>query len=420
MKRYKFLIVFLLFIGNVQITFSQDELHIRNGLKNFYSKLKNAKGNQLIVAFLGGSITEADNGWRDKVFVWLQQQYPAVSLTQINAGIGGTGSDLGVYRLYEQVLKYKPDLLFIEFAVNDFDVPRDKLLKSIEGIVLKTLAAGHTDICFIYTFNDKSYSKYINDSLPNSVAVMEEVATYYNLPSINVGLTIAKLIEQGRMFLKGPKPVAGDSTFFSGDGVHPYPETGHLNYFKTISASLEKIFITNPVQKKIKSKPYFSNALQKAGMQDFQPYMMQGAIQQAATAGDDVMKPFLKMLPHTFLLNDTAQQIAFSFIGNRIGFMDILAPSSAELTVYIDDEKPRYINRFDEYCFYFSRMHWFFIEGLTEGRHTIRIKLSSQQPDKFLMLDKNKDKSSVDKREEYQKYIWRAGKILVDGWLGRK
>lgn len=419
MNTHKFIIAVLLFTCAAQITFSQDDLNIRNGLKRFYSKLKNANGNQITVAFLGGSITQADNGWRDKVFVGLQQQYPAAVLKQINAGIGGTGSDLGVYRLDEQVLKYKPDLLFIEFAVNDFDVPREKLLKSIEGIILKTLATGHTDICFIYTFSDKCYSKYIHDSLPNSVAVMEEVATNYNLPSINAGLNIAQLIKQKKLFLKGSKPVIGDSTFFSGDGVHPYPETGHLNYFQTISSSIQKIFIANPVQKKIKKKPYFSNALQNASMQDIQSYMMQGTIQLAATTGDDVAKPFLNLMPHTLLLTDTTQQIVCSFIGNRIGFMDILAPSSSELTVYIDDSKPRYINRFDEYCFYFSRMHWFFIEGLTNGRHTIRIRLSSPQPDKFLMLDKNKHKSSVDNPEEYQKYSWRAGKILADGWVGK-
>jgi len=419
MKKYKFLIAILLFTGAAQIAFSQDDLHIRNGLKRFSSKIKKTNGNQLTVAFLGGSITQADNGWRDKVFVWLQQQYPAVRLKQINAAIGGTGSDLGVYRMDEQVMKYKPDLLFIEFAVNDGDAPREKILKAVEGIILKALAGGKTDICFVYTLQEKFYNQYVHDSLPASVAAMEELANYYHLPSINVGLPVTAFIKKGKAFLTGPKPVSGDSTFFSGDGTHPYPETGHLFYFQTISSSLEKIFKTNPAQKKLKSKPYFSNALQKAGMQDIKPYMLQGGIQQAATTGDDVAKPFLNLMPNTILLSDTAQQIAFSFIGSRIGFMDILAPSSAQLTVYIDDDKPRYINRFDEYCFYFSRMHWFFIEGLTDGRHSIRIKLSSQQPDKFLMLDKSRIKSSVDKPEEYQKYIWRGGKILVDGWIGR-
>ena len=36
----------------------------------------------------------------------------------LNAVISGTGSDLGAFRVSEQLLKYKPDLIFIEFAVN--------------------------------------------------------------------------------------------------------------------------------------------------------------------------------------------------------------------------------------------------------------------------------------------------------------
>jgi hypothetical protein len=219
--------------------------------------------------------------------------------------------------------------------------------------------------------------------------------------------------------LKGPAYRSGDSSFFSGDGVHPYPETGHLQYFKTISAGLKKIFAANPTQKKIKSKPYFSNALQKAGMKDIQPYMLQGNIQEAAITGDEVAAKFASQMPHTILLNDTAQQIAFRFTGSRIGFMDILTPSSGEITVYVDEEKPRMINRFDKYCFYFSRMHWFFIEGLSPGTHSIRIKLSPQQPDKFLLLEEGKEISSLEKQEEYKKFSWRAGKILTDDWIGK-
>lgn len=403
-----------------QATHFPQELSIRNGLKNFHYKLKHNKGDTINVAFLGGSITQADNGWRDKTFAWLQQQNPTIKLKQINAGIGGTGSDLGVYRLDEQVLQYKPDMLFIEFAVNDADAPRAAILKAIEGIVRKTKAKNcHTDICFVNTFYEAFYKQYLQNKLPASVSAMEEIAAYYQLPSINVGLPIVDLLNKKSIFLKGASYRSGDSSFFSGDGVHPYPETGHQQYFQTVSSSLKKIFAANPTQKKVKSKPYFSNVLQKAGMKNLQPYMLQGNIQQASAAGDAVAAKFASLMPQTIILNDTAQQITFRFTGSRIGFMDVLTPSSGEITVYVDEEKPRMINRFDKYCFYFSRMHWFFIEGLSAGTHSIRIKLSPQQPDKFLLLEQGKEKSTLEKPEEYKKYSWRAGKILTDGWIGK-
>ena len=36
-----------------------------------------------------------------------------------NAGIGGTGSDFGITRLYDDVVSRDPDIVFVEFSVND-------------------------------------------------------------------------------------------------------------------------------------------------------------------------------------------------------------------------------------------------------------------------------------------------------------
>src|SRR4051794_5378254 len=93
-----------------------EEFTARKGLPNFLWKLLHTK-DTVTIAYLGGSITEAKNGWRDQTFAWLQKQYPKVAFKQIDAAIGGTPSSLGAYRLNEHVLKYKPDLLFVEFAV---------------------------------------------------------------------------------------------------------------------------------------------------------------------------------------------------------------------------------------------------------------------------------------------------------------
>ena len=89
----------------------------RGGLPNVLAKLK-TKGAEIRIGYLGGSIT-AQEGWRPKTLAWFQKTYPDAKVRQINAAIGGTGSDLGVYRLKQDVLDHKPDLLFVEFAVND-------------------------------------------------------------------------------------------------------------------------------------------------------------------------------------------------------------------------------------------------------------------------------------------------------------
>ncbi len=66
---------------------------------------------------------------------------PKAAFTEINAAIGGTGSDLGVYRLKQDVLDHKPDLMFVEFAVNDGATEPEQIYRSMEGIVRQTWRA---------------------------------------------------------------------------------------------------------------------------------------------------------------------------------------------------------------------------------------------------------------------------------------
>ncbi|MBM4038133.1 MAG: SGNH/GDSL hydrolase family protein, partial [Planctomycetes bacterium] len=62
----------------------------RGGLGNLFAKLKG--DGAVTIAYFGGSITAA-NGWRPKTLKWFQQSWPKVKFTEVNAAIGGTGSD---------------------------------------------------------------------------------------------------------------------------------------------------------------------------------------------------------------------------------------------------------------------------------------------------------------------------------------
>ncbi|TAH08999.1 MAG: SGNH/GDSL hydrolase family protein [Sphingobacteriia bacterium] len=411
----KCVVLFLLAFTSSKAQVSSNILIQRNGLSNFANKINQLHKNDTItIAFIGGSITQAEHGWRDHTFTWFKKQYPAIAFKQINAAIGGTGSDLGVYRLSEQVLKYKPDLLFVEFAVNDYDFSRTSILRSMEGIVRKTIIANSaTDICFVYTITSDMYELYKKDSTPHTVKIMEEIADHYKIPSVNLGLNITRLVNTKQLFLTGNKPVLNDSIFFSADGVHPYPETGHLEYFKTLSVSLTKLLAPKKKLKHKLIKPFYSDALQYSSMIDITADMQKKPIELVRKYPSDLGNAFTDKMPNLLLLNDTAQEISFQFKGDRIGFMDVLAPSSAQITAYIDNDPPRYINRFDRFCFYFSRPHWFFIDGLTNSSHRIRIKISTNQPDKFLLLEKGKNKGDLKDIDDYNKFIWRVGKILV-------
>ena len=83
------------------------EFHARDGLPNVLAKLRASK--TVKIAYFGGSITEA-NGWRTKTLAWFRKQWPKADISEINAAIGGTGSNLGVYRLQQDALRFQPDL----------------------------------------------------------------------------------------------------------------------------------------------------------------------------------------------------------------------------------------------------------------------------------------------------------------------
>jgi hypothetical protein len=148
------------------------ECRERGGLPNVYAKLK--AGKEVRIAYLGGSITE-QNGWRPKTLDWYRKQFPTAHIVEINAAIGGTGSDLGVYRVRQDVLGHQPDLLFVEFAVNDSGAPVDRILKAMEGIVRQTWRAQPTtDICFVYTLTEGMLGDLEGGKFPRAASVMEQ------------------------------------------------------------------------------------------------------------------------------------------------------------------------------------------------------------------------------------------------------
>lgn len=83
-------------------------------------------GERLTVVFFGGSLTWSANatepnvtGFRGLMAKYLTEQYPKAHFTFVDAAIGGTGSNLGMFRLERDVLSKKPDLVFLDFACND-------------------------------------------------------------------------------------------------------------------------------------------------------------------------------------------------------------------------------------------------------------------------------------------------------------
>ena len=71
------------------------------------------------IGYIGGSLTEGGSAWMRMTKLYLEEKMPDKEIVTINAGKGGTRSNYGAARFMEDIGQYNPDLVFIEFSVND-------------------------------------------------------------------------------------------------------------------------------------------------------------------------------------------------------------------------------------------------------------------------------------------------------------
>lgn len=122
------------------IELSQLNVGNRVRLANVIKKAQS--GENITVAYLGGSITQGSSAGNELCYAkltsdWLQEQFPDITVNYVNAGIGATGSFIGVHRADGDVIAQNPDLVFVEFAVNDTTENTERNTNSYDSLVRK-------------------------------------------------------------------------------------------------------------------------------------------------------------------------------------------------------------------------------------------------------------------------------------------
>ncbi|MGC4100348.1 SGNH/GDSL hydrolase family protein [Ferruginibacter sp.] len=390
LKKNKWIIIFCLLAMPIALQAQQDSLLAakeftpRGGLPNFFAKIK--AGKPVKIAFLGGSITRAGNGYRDQIQTWFKAQYPAVQFEEIMAAVSGTGSDFGACRVKKQVIDHQPDLVFVEFAVNDNRVPMLFVRERIEGIVRQIWKAGkHTDICFIYTFAAENLPLLQQHIFPTSVTAMETIADHYNIPSIHMGLAVIEEIDKGKLLMSGKREEQTSVPLFSIDGVHPLPETGHKIYTQVLSKYLLMMQDNIAAVKHVLPEAVEKNNWSNAGMISFNKRSARftGAWNQvdSITKG----KEYYPLQPQVYATAAADASLTVKFKGTRFGLADIMGPGTAAIEITIDDQQPRVINRFDAFSTYY-RLNYFIISNLKKGKHKATIRLAPGKIDKEAIL----------------------------------
>lgn len=173
-------------------------------MSDVFQKAQN--GEDITVAYIGGSITEGYNAGTTEFYAktctdLLQGYFPDITVTGVNAGISGTPSLLGNLRLERDVLSADPDIVFVEFAVND---GQEADYKNAYESLVRTLLTQEKDIAVVLLFT-------VLDSGYTCQEHMSKIGANYDLPMISVHDSVYEEIEAGRMTLQD----------YSNDQSHP-------------------------------------------------------------------------------------------------------------------------------------------------------------------------------------------------------
>ena len=143
-------------------------------------------GEPLTVVFFGGSFTWGANAtdpqltsYRGRMMAYLRERYPRAPFTFYDAAIGGTGSDLGVFRLERDVLSRKPDLVFLDFMANDNYAGRDQVTCCFyETLLRRMLQEGIAVEQLYFGFKGQFGAAYNLATVPRRTAYRQLAAAY--------------------------------------------------------------------------------------------------------------------------------------------------------------------------------------------------------------------------------------------------
>lgn len=201
---------------------------------------KLAVDKKLTVGYIGGSITQgisasnsSTTSWRGLTTAWLKKTYPNATITEVNASISSSGSDLAAFRCTRDLTSKNPDLVFIEFSVNDWSAGKQNIQPYAEGLLRNVLFKNpNAGIVYVHTVHNNTITYYEKGQLPPAVQAHQEVMDHYGFPSINVGRALYDAIKAGK----------GTLETLTADGTHPN-DAGYKIYATEIQRVLQKFLV---------------------------------------------------------------------------------------------------------------------------------------------------------------------------------
>lgn len=172
-------------------------------LKRVIEKCK--RGEDVTIAYIGGSITQGAGGKPINTMCYAYRSYEAFcdmfspcggdNVHYVKAGVGGTPSELGMVRYDRDVTKdgeIKPDLVIIEFAVNDEGDETEGV--SFESLVMKILQAEQAPAVLL------NFAVFMSDW--NLQDRLQPIGERYELPMVSVKDAVVPQFDENQVITK--------------------------------------------------------------------------------------------------------------------------------------------------------------------------------------------------------------------------
>lgn len=314
-------------------------------------------GCDLTLGVLGGSITAGaacrfpEKRYHGVLLEWLRSRFPKSRFSLVNAGIGATDSRYGAFRAERDLLSRKPDLVALEFAVNDTDQAQWAL--SYEGAVRQILSAGCPLMLLFMTHNHQR----------NCQRFQEVIGRHYNLPMVSWHDAVMPGLMRGDLVWEDLSP----------DAVHPNP-AAHSLAGKLLCALMERLRSQVGDPAYTLPEPLISNEFQHTFLLEkdsFHPEEQEGWTETSGAESQNYWfrRRWFASRPGSFM--------RFSFEGASLwlSYLGIQGPAG-RVAVRIDDSTPVMVESYFPHNWPDPVQMWIPVRtGLPAGRHEAVITL---------------------------------------------
>lgn len=218
----------LLFSG---IAFAQDLSPLADLMKTAWPKNRTIQvvfhGHSVPAGFHKTPEVKTFESYPHLVHLKLKEQYPKAVINVITTAIGGENSVSGAARFERDVMSLKPDIIFIDYALNDRGQPLDKVEKAWLEMVTAAKKAKVPVVLLTPTGDSSAKLNNPNDALHQRAALIRKVADEQEVLLADVFAAWVAEVEKGT-----------PQTELLSQGNHPNLK-GHALAAETIFKALE-------------------------------------------------------------------------------------------------------------------------------------------------------------------------------------